>query len=145
MPKWLVQTLCDIKLDAPLSSCTCNGCQHASQVSDCSHLSLDKVYHRLSKKDSILDTINGCVLHGDHGVDREVKIFRAWLDDQALRDHVPKSMAHLTFVKQRSDPCKEIEMKRHREKERFSVREVVVKRDDKDKREKGNIFGDFLT
>jgi len=36
MPKWwLVQTLCDSKLDAPLPSCTRFGSQHVSYASDC--------------------------------------------------------------------------------------------------------------
>ena len=35
MPKWLVQTLCDNKLDAPLSRRTCSGSQHVSYASDC--------------------------------------------------------------------------------------------------------------
>ena len=35
MPKWLVQTLRDSKLDAPMSSCTCSGSQHVSYVPDC--------------------------------------------------------------------------------------------------------------
>ena len=35
MPKWLVKTLHDSKLDAPLSTCTCFGSQHVSYASDC--------------------------------------------------------------------------------------------------------------
>ncbi|MCO5581516.1 hypothetical protein L7F22_035401 [Adiantum nelumboides] len=35
MPKWLVYTLRDSKLDAPLSSRTCSGSRHASYASDC--------------------------------------------------------------------------------------------------------------
>ncbi|MCO5590687.1 hypothetical protein L7F22_044661 [Adiantum nelumboides] len=35
MPKWLVHTLCDSKLDAPLSSRTRLGSRHASYASDC--------------------------------------------------------------------------------------------------------------
>ena len=35
MPEWLVQTLRDSKLDAPMSSCTRSSSQHVSYVSDC--------------------------------------------------------------------------------------------------------------
>ena len=35
MPKWLVQTLRDCKLDAPLPSCTRHGSHDASYASDC--------------------------------------------------------------------------------------------------------------
>ena len=35
MPKWLVQTLRDSKLDAPLSTRTCSGSQHVSYALDC--------------------------------------------------------------------------------------------------------------
>ena len=35
MSKWLVQTLHDSKLDAPLPNRTCFGSQHASYASDC--------------------------------------------------------------------------------------------------------------
>ena len=35
MPKWLVQTLCDSKLDALLSSCTRFGSQHTYYASNC--------------------------------------------------------------------------------------------------------------
>ena len=35
MPKWLVQTLRDNKIDAPMSSRTRSGFQHTSYASDC--------------------------------------------------------------------------------------------------------------
>ena len=35
MPKWLVQTLRDSKLDAPMSSLTRLGSEHVSYVSNC--------------------------------------------------------------------------------------------------------------
>ena len=37
LPKWLVQTLCDSKLDVPLSSRTCSGSHNASYVSISMH------------------------------------------------------------------------------------------------------------
>ena len=40
MPKWLVQTLCDSKLDAPLSSCTCSGSHDASYATNCYALAI---------------------------------------------------------------------------------------------------------
>ena len=43
MPKWLVQTLRDSKLDAPMSSHTCLGSQHVSYVSDCYALAVSSL------------------------------------------------------------------------------------------------------
>ena len=42
-PKWLVQTLHDSKLDAPMSSCTCSGSQHVSYVLDCYALAVSSL------------------------------------------------------------------------------------------------------
>ncbi|MCO5600550.1 hypothetical protein L7F22_054664 [Adiantum nelumboides] len=44
MPKWLVHTLCDNKLDAPLSSCTHSGSRHASYASDCYALAVSSLH-----------------------------------------------------------------------------------------------------
>ena len=44
MPKWLVQTLCDNKLDAPLSSRTRFGSQHTSYASDCYALAVSSLF-----------------------------------------------------------------------------------------------------
>jgi len=44
MPKWLVQTLRDSKLDAPLPACTRFGSQHASYASDCFALAVASMY-----------------------------------------------------------------------------------------------------
>ena len=43
MPKWLVQTLRDNKLDAPLASCTCLGFHDASYASDCYALAVSSL------------------------------------------------------------------------------------------------------
>ena len=43
MPKWLVQTLRDSKLDAPMSSRTRSGSQHVSYVSDCYALAVSSL------------------------------------------------------------------------------------------------------
>ena len=43
MPKWLVQTLCDSKLDAPLSTRTHSGFQHGSYASDCYALAVSSL------------------------------------------------------------------------------------------------------
>ena len=43
MPKWLVHTLRDSKLDAPLSSCTRLGSHHASYASDCYALAISNL------------------------------------------------------------------------------------------------------
>ena len=44
MPKWLVQTLHDSKLDAPLPTRTRFGSQHVSYVSDCFALAVASLY-----------------------------------------------------------------------------------------------------
>ena len=43
MPKWLVKTLRDNKLDAPLPSRTCHGSQRASYASDCYALTVSSI------------------------------------------------------------------------------------------------------
>jgi len=43
MPKWLVQTLRDSKLDAPFLTCTRFGSQHASYASNCFALAVLQV------------------------------------------------------------------------------------------------------
>ena len=43
MPKWLVQTLHDRKLDAPMSSYTCLGSQHVSYASNCYALAVSSM------------------------------------------------------------------------------------------------------
>ncbi|RXY77558.1 hypothetical protein DD581_31985, partial [Klebsiella pneumoniae] len=44
MPKWLVHTLHDSKLDAPLSSLTRSGSHHASYASDCYALAVSHLH-----------------------------------------------------------------------------------------------------
>ncbi|MCO5578365.1 hypothetical protein L7F22_032206 [Adiantum nelumboides] len=44
MPKWLVHTLRDSKLDAPLTSRTCSGSRHASYASDCYALTVSSLH-----------------------------------------------------------------------------------------------------
>ncbi|WP_129329885.1 hypothetical protein [Enterobacter cloacae complex sp. 4DZ1-17B1] len=44
MPKWLVHTLRDSKLDAPLSSRTRSGSRHASYASDCYALAVSSLH-----------------------------------------------------------------------------------------------------
>ncbi|MCO5580334.1 hypothetical protein L7F22_034200 [Adiantum nelumboides] len=47
MPKWLVHTLRDSKLDAPLSNRTRSGSRHASYASDCYALAVSSLHHTL--------------------------------------------------------------------------------------------------
>ena len=43
MPKWLVQTLHDSKLNVPLSSCTCSGSHCTDYASDCYALAVSNM------------------------------------------------------------------------------------------------------